>query len=151
MDVREIADTEFTKELVGPVFRDVYDRAPGEENRLDLDHFSSTWRGMMKVGFARAWAIEVDGKTIGLLGALFVEDLFTGLPTAMAMFWFVLTPFRGVGAGHALWKCFEAEARRLGCRTIWGGSTKWSFPEVMKERHRKNGLELNGSNYRKVL
>lgn len=148
MEVNEIASSEFTRELVETIFCEVYDRAPGEENRLDLSYFVPTWAGLMDSGLARCW---VAGKTTGLLGALFVRDLFTGLPSAMAMFWFVREHSRGTGVGHALWQSFEKAARKAGCRTIWGGSTEWSFPEVLKKRHRRNGLKLNGSNYRKVL
>ncbi len=51
--------------------------------KFDANYFFPHWRKLMKLGLARTW--EAPG---AILGALIVENLYSGAKTALVVFWF---------------------------------------------------------------
>jgi GNAT superfamily N-acetyltransferase len=145
--IRLLSEDEFTAELVRSIFTEVAGPVPAT---LNVSHVVEEWSSLMRSGIASTWAAEVRGETVGLLGALFIDEFFTGRPMAMEQFWFVLKAHRG-SASLRLFKAFEEEATRRGVETIWAGSNVWHSPDRMKNLYERKGFRLWGATYRKAV
>lgn len=151
--IRLLSEDEFTAELVEPIFAEVAVAVPEKVRQfpVDVPHVVREWSSLMKQGVALTWAGEVNGKVVGLLGALFVTEFFTGTPMAMEQFWFVRRAYRKSGIALRLFREFERAAVNRRASTIWAGSNQWHDPELMDSLYRRKGYHLWGATYRKVL
>jgi GNAT superfamily N-acetyltransferase len=150
--VKLLSENEFTAELVEPIFAEVVERVPfsARQQELNVPHVVAEWTSLMKAGVALTWAGKVGGKPVGLLGALFMKEFFTGRFMAMEQFWFVRGSHRKSGIGLRLFKAFEAEAARRGAETNWAGSNQWHDPELMDRLYKRLGYKRWGATYRKI-
>jgi GNAT superfamily N-acetyltransferase len=143
---------EFTAEIALPIFEEVNSAVPEDrEVYFDIDYVVGQWQALGERGMTETWAAVVDEKVVGLLGALFISEFWSGLPMAMEQFWFVLEAHRKSGAALRLFREFEREAARRGCQTIWAGSNTFHDPGKMAKIYGKKGFELWGRSFRKIV
>jgi len=108
------------------------------------------WKKLLQSGIAKTWMAMRDKKPVGVLGALFMTDFYTGKLMAFEQFWFVLEAERRGAPGLRLFKAYEAEAAKRGCRTIWVGQNNINSPENLSEFYQRKGFLQWGSIFRKV-
>jgi len=100
----------FSKEAERGAFRD--------------DVFSQLWSNLLESGLGKIYALveheseHHDFRAVGLLGATFIPDPFSGRMTAAEHFWFVVPEHRKSGVGLQLLDVFEADAKEKGCEEI---------------------------------
>jgi len=81
--------------------------------------FSAQWGPMLSTSIGEIFVVRSDdNRIVGLLGAAFAPDGFSGWLTALEQFWFILPEYRSQGIALQLFAAFEAEARARGCKRI---------------------------------
>ena len=143
---------EFTADVILPVFEEVNSAVPKDRDvYLDIDYVVRQWQDLGNKRLTATWAAVVDDEIVGLLGALFIFEFWSGLPMAMEQFWFVLEEHRKGGTALRLFREFEKEAIRRKCQTVWVGANTFHNPEKMARVYGKKGFELWGQNFRKII
>lgn len=89
-----------------PIFRHAVTEIRENRMVLNWDHFISEWTKWTTIGIARTWALE--GAAVG---GVFSNDLFSGTPRALAMFWLSTPAGRRVGQPIRVLRAFEHAAR----------------------------------------
>lgn len=88
------------------------------------DVFSQLWQNLLESGLGKIYAlVEYDTEpqqfcALGVLGATFLQDPFSGEMTAAEHFWFVTPAHRKTGVGLELLNAFEKDAKEKGCTEI---------------------------------
>lgn len=88
------------------------------------DVFSRMWENLLESKLGKIYALveygptEQEFRAVGLLGATFLPDPFSGEMTAAEHFWFVSPEHRKSGIGLQLLDRFEADARDRGCSQV---------------------------------
>lgn len=82
------------------------------------ESFGRTWRTLIVASLGEVWASMEDGKIVGAIGMAFLEDTFTGVPTAFEQFWWVHPDHRQSRLGLELWHKFEERARERGSKRM---------------------------------
>jgi hypothetical protein len=138
---KELTKHDFSPERFLPLAREVQER---QKWPLPLEpvHFFSTVHNLMDQGLLKIWGCER-----AVLGGLFVNNLWTGLPEALTLFWWA---FPGVNT-EPLRLAFEAEAEaRKVTRVstaIFGGVRS----KAMERLYRMKGYEPSEIIYGKFL
>lgn len=151
-EIEQLPANGLTVEMAEPLFQESWEKFDLHPYKyeLNLPHLVSTWNQLSVPGFTVVWAAKDGKEVVGLLGALFFPDLFTGKLTAFEQFWVVKKSHRG-RTSLRLWKAFEAEARRRGCEQISAGTNVGPSPEGMARMYRKMGFVLLAHEYRKLI
>jgi GNAT superfamily N-acetyltransferase len=146
---------EFTEARFGPVFREMELAVPKDVGYpgLNFDHVKEEWQKFMQANIAETWAAvdEKTGETVGCLGAMLLEDFYTGTKAFFELFWFLRRDWRKTGAGMALFRAFESCARERGATEIWAGASRFHDEILMSALYERLGFTYWGSNYRKAL
>lgn len=100
----------------------------------------------MESGLARTW--ETGGC---VLGALFVNDLFTNDFRAFVVFWFADPAVRGTALPGRLFRLFEAAARDAGCVDIQSAAHQSFQPVSRKLGYLKHGFHMSETVFCKTL
>jgi GNAT superfamily N-acetyltransferase len=130
-------------------FRPLFDEAgrmSGHADTFSADYFFPYWRKLMGLKLARTW--ETPGAA---LGALFVPETFTGLPTALVVFWWSLPEGRKGGASLQLLDAVEAVAREEKCAGLYVAGQVKMRREAMARLYRRKGFTEVESVFRKLL
>lgn len=152
VDIVEIrSPVDFTIDLVYEIFKEVGDRFPPEHGTMNIAYMVDEWRQMLHVGLARTWVAYKLGKPVGVLGALFLKDFYSGKLMAFEQFWFVLEAERRGNAGLKLFKQFEKAAVEKGCNTIWAGFNHINSPKGLDKFYKRKGFLDWGATFRKVI
>lgn len=86
---------------------------------FDRDWFLRFWCEAINDRRGLLWTASRDGKTVGVLCALFWKDDFSGRLLANERHWYVSKSARGTPAGGRLLLAYEKEARRRGCDEVY--------------------------------
>jgi GNAT superfamily N-acetyltransferase len=78
--------------------------------------FITNWTKLMSIGMGKIFGLFNDGKFVGCLGCLVVNDLNDGEMVASETFWFVDPEFRGQGVKLLIH--FMRWAKEIGCSRI---------------------------------
>lgn len=152
IEITEIkASDDFTIDLVYEIFKEVGDRFPPEHGSMNIAYMVDEWKKMLKVGLGRCWVARKWGKPVGVLGALFLRDFYTGRLMAFEQFWFVLEAERQGNAGLKLFREFEKAAKERGCETMWAGFNHINSPKGLKKFYERKGFLDWGATFRKVI
>jgi GNAT superfamily N-acetyltransferase len=150
--IESISDSkDFTIDLVYEIFKEVGDRFPPEHGTINIAHMVNEWKKFLNAGIGTTWLPPRDGKPIGVMGALFVEDFYTGRRMAFEHFWFVLEKERRGNAGLKLFREFEREYKRQKCHTAWAGFNYINSPKGLDKFYERKGFLRWGATFRKVI
>lgn len=105
------------------------------------DILISQWRQLMVLGMGRQYAAYADGKPVGLMLGMISPDMLSPTKQALECVWQVVPEFRKTGAGPALMKMFEEDAKQAGCiRIVFGAATSYRY-EAMIRLYKKLGYK----------
>jgi GNAT superfamily N-acetyltransferase len=142
---------DFTISLVYEIFKEVGDRFPPEHGSMNITYMVNEWKRLLDSGLAMTWMALKDQKPVGVLGALFMRDIYTGKLMAFEHFWFVLEAERQGNAGLKLFREFEKAAKSKGCETMWMGFNHINSPKGLKKFYERKGFLEWGATFRKVI
>lgn len=111
--------------------------------------FHAAWGRVIDAGLGVVFVAEIGGSILGMLGAVFTEDPFTGKPVALENFWFVSPEARG-SVGIRLLNAFEMEAVKRGAEKIVMVCLS-SLTEGLGRLYERRGYKLIESSYEKGL
>lgn len=131
---RELLADELEGALL-PVFEHAITEIRDEKMQLKWPYFIREWMKWVTLGFARTW--ECSG---AVAGALFTQDLFSGNPRALLMFWLSTPAARRTGAPIRVLSAFEKAAQDFGARPAASFNRSVS-PERLMKVYRKRGYE----------
>ena len=140
---------EFKVDLVYEIFKEVGDRFPPELAVINIPHMVSEWKKFLASGIARTWLARRDGKPVGVLGALYIQDFYTAKQMVFEYFWFVLEAERKSGAGLRLYRHFKKTWK--GADTVWMGQNNINSPEGLERFYEREGFMNWGTTFRKVI
>jgi hypothetical protein len=150
VEVEQIEDPEkFTIELVYDIFREVGDKFPPEHGTINIVHMVDEWKKFITSGLARTWLARKDGKPVGVLGALYLVDFYTGRSMVFEHFWFVLETERRSGAGLKLFRAFK-KTWTPG-QTVWMGKNRINSPKGLDKLYEREGFIDWATTFRKVI
>jgi len=112
--------------------------------RFDPEHFFPEVRKMMKIDMAKAWSNEDKN---AFLVSLFYNNIFSGDPVGLALFWVSLDG----GASLGLLAAFEAEAAKRNCMATYASAFRNYRTAGMARLFRKLGYEPHETGFIKVL
>lgn len=119
--------------------------------KKDPKHFSEAWKKLMRAGVARSYGSWVEGKIVGILLGLIVDDMLSGVPQATHCVWQVMPEYRKRGIGTTLLKRFEEDAKEAGCkRIIFGADTNVDYCR-MRRFYRHQGYKPANMAVQKLL
>ena len=105
------------------------------------DILIASWRKLMAIGIGCQYAAYADGKPVGIMLGMISPDILSPTKQALECVWQVVPEYRKSGAGPALMKMFEDDAKQAGCaRIIFGASTSYKY-EPMVRLYRKLGYK----------
>lgn len=88
-------------------------------NQFNEFYFENIWRSFITHGLGTVlYEDDEHGKILGVLAFVLNPDLFSGVPTAVETFLFVLPEARGSGLASRLLEAFEAEAKARNCKEV---------------------------------
>lgn len=145
--VKELTAEEFTERLL-PIFQHVRDNfkhrkefsVPGE---LQPKEFFERWQSYMRLGIARTW--EIPG---AVLGAVFIQCMFTGVSMAMIVFWD--SAGKTKEALQLLSEC-EKKAKEFGCESLHVSALNNLESDKMKHLYRRKGFKESETYFTKNL
>ncbi len=86
--------------------------------RFNYDTFVQLWRAVLGQGLGAFYYVESDNEVVGVLGASFTHEPFSGDFVASELFWFVREDKRQSRVGLDLLAHFEKDAKARGCKRI---------------------------------
>lgn len=117
-------------------------------------HFFPWWRNVLKLGLGKFFVVEEDSIPVGVMGALFSEDVFSGVKQGMENFWFVSKKSRNSGrAGLRMFKAFEEECDARDCkvRLMIHLDEEGMRGEALTSLYERKGYAPAESFFRKVI
>ena len=118
--------------------------------KVDSDYTHKVYLDMMERGICRIFIAELEDGTIqGAIGFIVSQDLHEDVKIAIETFWFVDPTYRGIG--KELFKTFEEEAEKMGCKKLAMIHMADSYPESLERFYLKNGYELLEKHYIKRI
>lgn len=98
------------------------------------EHFESVWRPLMEAGLADVfYAADGSGELTGFLGASYVPDLYSGVPSAQSQFWFVDPAHQRGSLSVRLFRAFEQEAEKRRTQKYFVGYKIGVHEDSMRE------------------
>lgn len=116
---------------------------------VNVEYTQRKYAAMIDAGIAKTYIDEENGVFRGAIGFIISNDLHSGEKIAIETFWFV--PPEHAGIGGELFKVFEAEAKKAGCKKTAMIHLVDSYPERLKSFYEKNGYRLLESHYIKEV
>jgi GNAT superfamily N-acetyltransferase len=104
------------------------------------------WKQYSELGIARTWALP--GVAIG---CTVTEHFFTGLPSAVVVFWWADESARKRGLALSVFKHAEQQLRESGVRLLYSSAHADHQHNRISEFHQRNGFERCETAFRKVL
>ncbi len=118
--------------------------------KVDVDYTHDKYIEMMKKGIARILVSENEDKSFqGAIGFIISNDLHDGKKVAIETFWFALPQYKGVGG--QLFRTFEEEAKKSGCKRTAMVHLVDSYPDSLEAYYKKNGYTMVEKHYIKEL
>ncbi len=129
----------------------------GTRMRTDLDYWApinlpflgSSWEKLCASDACRAYGLNMDGATVGLLLGMMVPDMNSGLLQGLEYFWGVERKFRSRAIG--LLRKFEEDCRTAGCSIIMLGSIRSMQPDDRRRLYSHLGYGLHAEVFSKRL
>lgn len=127
-----------------PVFK--YAVTEIRDNKMDLiwSHFLPEWQSWTERGVARTW-----GCAGAIAGGVFTQDLFSGVPSALLMFWLSTPDARRAGAPLRVLDSFEQAAKEWGAKpsVAWHSGVS---PDRLLKVYRKRGYQMSEVIFKKA-
>ena len=137
-DVREIGE-KFTQSV----------QYPGGFN---YEAFADAWTLAFAHDLGTIFCIrDGSGRPLGLFGAFFHTDPFSGWKTASESFWFVLEEARNSSVGIRLFDAFENEAKLRECKKILMVHLDGEFGPALSKLYARRGYKVAENIYGKTL
>lgn len=140
----------FSEELACPIFEETGADVPAAHGVMDARGMVAQWKGLLQANMGKTWVVWDGDTPVGLLGALFMNDFYSGKPMALELFWFVRKAWRKTRAALLLFRAFEDEARLRRCDTTWAGTNTFTSPLELGKFYARNGFTYWGATFRKV-
>jgi len=117
--------------------------------KVDIDHATKTYEGMIDQGIAVVMVLEHEKKLIGSLGFIVADDLHSGDKMTVETFWF--TDPKKRGHGLMLLEVYEEYSKKIGSKKIAMVHMTDSYPERLEKLYIKRGYKLIEKHYVKDL
>ncbi len=118
--------------------------------KVDVNYTHGKYIEMMKLGIARILVSESEDKSFqGAIGFITTRDLHDGMKVAIETFWFALPQYKGVGG--QLFRAFEEEAKKSGCKRTAMIHLIDSYPDSLESYYIRNGYTLVEKHYIKGI
>lgn len=117
----------------------------------NFEAFENFWTPILSLEIGDIFYIEDGNEIVAYLGAGFVKDAFSGVLTAGEQSWFVREDKRQNHLGWQLFKHFEGEAARRGCKKNLMVHLSNSKEDLLPKFYVKHGYELAECVYCKNL
>jgi len=131
------------------VFMKMFEEASGMI-QVDIDYTHKKYQQLLNSGTVKIYIAETEEQDIqGAIGFLISNDLHDGKKIGIETFWFVDPKYRGIG--KELFKTFEEEARKLGCKKLAMIHMVDSYPDTLKVFYEKQGYKLLEMHYIKEI
>lgn len=99
------------------------------------------WQKLAEIGLGRQYGAYVNGQPVGLMLGMISPDMLSPTLQALECVWQVIPEFRKTGAGPALMKMFEEDAKKAGCvRVVFGAATSYKY-DAMVRLYRRLGYK----------
>lgn len=113
--------------------------------------FFGFWDSVMANKLGEIFIVSKEEKTVGILGAVFTPDVFSGVAQAAESFWFVRPGFRLSRAGLLLWNAYEKASRERNCKINLMVHLDGLGESVLSRMFEKRGYRRAEQTYRKVF
>lgn len=118
-------------------------KASGHPGGFCRDAFDPYWKVLLDANIGQIfYEDDEDGKILGVLGAAFTPDMFSGRLVASEAFWFLLPEARGQRLSIRLLDAYEAFAKFKGCKQILMVSLSALSPEVVGAIYTRRGFTV---------
>lgn len=117
----------------------------------NLKAFVKLWELLLDADFGKIFAVSENGKLVGVLGAGFMEDPYSGQVTATEQFWYVLPSHRKTRAGMELFMAFQEEAKKRRVKKMVMVHLAALTPESLQKFYEKEGFKLAEQTFWKEL
>jgi GNAT superfamily N-acetyltransferase len=116
------------------------------------EHFEAVWKTLLELKVGTIYyEDDADGKIIGVLGAVFNPDMFSGALVAAETFWFLLPEARGNSLSIRLLDEFALEAKARGCKRILMVCLASLSPELVAAIFTRRGFTALETTYSKEI
>jgi hypothetical protein len=116
---------------------------------IDLNFLGQSWETLCAYPSYRAYGLQMENATVGLLLGMMVPDMNSGLLQGLEYFWGVEKKFRSRALG--LLRMFEKDCKDAGCKIIMLGSIRSMEPENRKWLYGRLGYEPHAEVFSKRL
>lgn len=116
-----------------------------------LKSFVKLWELLLDADFGKIFTVSENGKLVGVLGAGFMEDPYSGCHTATEQFWYVLPTHRKTRVGLDLFDAFISEAAKRGMKKAVMVHLAALTPESLQRFYEKEGFRLAEQTFWKEL
>ena len=127
-----------------PRIRDIgreFTKSAKRTHPFNEQHFEAVWTTLLTTNIgAIIYEEDNEGKILGLIAAVFSEDMFSGVLVAAETFWFVLPETRGQRLSSRLLDAYEAEAKARGCKDILMVALAALSPEIVGAIYTRRGF-----------
>lgn len=110
---------------------------------------SSNIKNLVEAGIGKLYGIKKDNKYVGMLFALYFNDIFTGVYTAQEVAWYVHKDYRKYGL--KLLKVFEEDCINSGVQVVAMCQLVNSMPAKVGALYTRLGYTKQDVLYRKEL
>lgn len=119
---------------------------------FDYPSFAEAWGPTLQLGLGEIYAARnSDRHIVGLFGAYFSKDPFSGWKTAAEAFWFVLPEYRRSSIAMRLFDRFEQEAKERACKKILMIHLDGEFGEVLEKLYTHRGYKVIEKTFCKLI
>lgn len=136
-EVREIGEA-FTKSVNYP-------------GGFSYEAFRTTWEAALQYDLGAIFCARDEGRVVGLFGANFITDPFSGKFTASEAFWFVVPEARNSSIALRLFRMFEDESKLRGCQRSLMIHLHGEFSEALRGFYERRGYAVIETIYGKQL
>jgi GNAT superfamily N-acetyltransferase len=117
---------------------------------INVDHAIKSFQDAYKSGILTMLRlIDDNGDSAGGLAYIKVPEIYSGIITAVELYWFIYTDKRG--CGKILIDAFEESAKNKGCSRVAMIHLVDSFPETLQKFYTKRGYHLTELHYIKEV
>jgi hypothetical protein len=117
--------------------------------KVNVEYSRKKYIELMSKGIAKIFIAEENGELQGAIGFLISNDLHNGEKIGVETFWFVAPEFKGIGKD--LFKIFEKEAIKSGCKKLAMIHLNDSYPKTLEKFYKSQGYKLLESHYIKEI
>lgn len=118
---------------------------------FNWDAFEKVWTPLLLTDIGRISVVTSGEEVVGVMGALFCADPFSGWMTALEQFWYVKPEHRKSRAGVLLFRDFEIEAHVRDCKKRIMVTLEGEFSGTLEEFYIRNGYHLVEKSFIKIV